>query len=958
MSLQAAEKKKVVFLVGDDLNHASGTHEFYAGALLLKESLANSQVKDQIESIVVNNWPEDISIFNDADVIVHYYKGNKTHFMNSNHSFIGKLADKGVSQMLIHYGCDPEKEAESSLKKWTGGVYKTGYSSNPHWFLKAKLETHPINSGVKAIELQDEWYMKMDFEHDCALDHGGQFKKGQVHAIMSGSPDAAKGNSKLTKALAKNAKASALTVFWAKERVDGGRGTAVTGAHFHKNWANDGFRKQVLNAIAWCAKVPIPTEGVTSPRITEDMINQNLDKRKPKFARISLAKASTKIAPEVKSEVKKKKRKPKKKKNKEAAKAGARPGNGKQVEGIHPFFDIKDIHPENGVELKISAMCFSGDDLYVTCMNPNRTNKMPDRNGKLYKISGATTAQSGKDLKITLLADGLYEPGAVGVFKGKVYIGEKTEISRFDDLNNDGLFSENEKVVLVDGLSAENFHTWTFGFEKYTKNGELYLCGNFSTHIMLGGKRLPNTQVNKDVKRGSTFIIGPISGSETKDSVKIDYIAGGYRTPNGIAVDDDNAVYVTDNQGIFNPANKLIRLEQDGFYGHFQLSEGKKAAFQPKDVEPNAGASGNRSPVTLYLPQSYFIARSPGQPVPIKNQKGEAAAYNGQLFVPDFTSGSIHRASLEKVNGVWQGALFRFSAGASKKDGTGGLTGGPNRMVMGSDNNFYIGQIGAGNLWTFNKDFGLQRLSLKEHLSKNINEMLKVKVIPGGIEIEFLRPLPAKVLTKDIFKCSQWTYIPTNGYGGPKYALESVKVESLKVLEGGKKVHLQMPGLKDSDSRPLLQKGLYSNENVGWVLHVEFDPKVNGKPLLWAGEFWYTMQKNMNKKSTAEKTAEPIQVSTELNPKKIYAAMCASCHSTNGTKLAGPSFKGLMGKTQTVIRAGKEVEVKVTRDYLHNAIKNPLSEFPKGSIPAMPPLGLKKEQIEAMVDFIQRVDGE
>ena len=67
--------------------------------------------------------------------------------------------------------------------------------------------------------------------------------------------------------------------------------------------------------------------------------------------------------------------------------------------GIHPFFDIKDIHPKDGTELKISAMCFSGDDLYITTMLPNRLNKNPDRDGKLYKISGVLNAKSGADLK-------------------------------------------------------------------------------------------------------------------------------------------------------------------------------------------------------------------------------------------------------------------------------------------------------------------------------------------------------------------------------------------------------------------------------------------------------------------------------------------------------------------------------------------------------------------------------
>lgn len=285
---KTTEKKHIVFLVGDDLKHASGTHEFYAGAMLLKDSLAKSPLANQVTTTVINNWPDDTSVFESADVIVHYYKGNKVHFMNQHHELIDSLAKKGLGQLFIHYAVDPEPIAEPFIKKWTGAVYKTKLSTNPHWDLKAKLENHPINSGVSQINLRDEWYIKMDYEQPCALDHGGILQSGQVHAIMSGQAQAAKGNKKLTRALNKNPQPSDLTVFWAKENDKGGRGAGLTGAHFHKNWADDPFRKQVLNAIAWCAHLPIPKNGLTSPPITEDMLNANLDKRKPKFQRLKL----------------------------------------------------------------------------------------------------------------------------------------------------------------------------------------------------------------------------------------------------------------------------------------------------------------------------------------------------------------------------------------------------------------------------------------------------------------------------------------------------------------------------------------------------------------------------------------------------------------------------------------------------------------------------------------------
>ena len=39
-------------------------------------------------------------------------------------------------------------------------------------------------------------------------------------------------------------------------------------------------------------------------------------------------------------------------------------------------------------------MCFVGDDLYALSFSPNRTDKQPDRDGKLYKISGLIGAKS------------------------------------------------------------------------------------------------------------------------------------------------------------------------------------------------------------------------------------------------------------------------------------------------------------------------------------------------------------------------------------------------------------------------------------------------------------------------------------------------------------------------------------------------------------------------------------
>jgi hypothetical protein len=65
------------------------------------------------------------------------------------------------------------------------------------------------------------------------------------------------------------------------ERENGGRGFGFTGAHFHRNWATDSFRKTVLNAIVWIAGADVPEGGVPSDTPDQTELEANQDERKP-----------------------------------------------------------------------------------------------------------------------------------------------------------------------------------------------------------------------------------------------------------------------------------------------------------------------------------------------------------------------------------------------------------------------------------------------------------------------------------------------------------------------------------------------------------------------------------------------------------------------------------------------------------------------------------------------------
>lgn len=249
-------KAKVILIAGSD-SHPHGAHEFLAGCNLIKNKLDKS-MGDKIETVLVKkDWPEDESVFDGATAVVIYSDGRAKHPLNDRHEFIGRLVDQGVGLAMMHYACDvPAGPQGENFKKWIGGYYENKWSINPHWTCDSILhKDHPISKSVKNFSVNDEWYFNM------------RWADQPFHVdILQGIPD------KVTRTTrgAKNLKhiqqrlGEKETLLWAVERKDGGRGFGFTGGHNHHNWQHDEYRKLVLNAIVWLAKVEVPKGGVES----------------------------------------------------------------------------------------------------------------------------------------------------------------------------------------------------------------------------------------------------------------------------------------------------------------------------------------------------------------------------------------------------------------------------------------------------------------------------------------------------------------------------------------------------------------------------------------------------------------------------------------------------------------------------------------------------------------------
>jgi cytochrome c oxidase subunit 2 len=81
---------------------------------------------------------------------------------------------------------------------------------------------------------------------------------------------------------------------------------------------------------------------------------------------------------------------------------------------------------------------------------------------------------------------------------------------------------------------------------------------------------------------------------------------------------------------------------------------------------------------------------------------------------------------------------------------------------------------------------------------------------------------------------------------------------------------------------------------------------------------------------------------------------CLGCHSLDGSPGVGPSFKGIMGRSETVVTKGVERTITVDEAYLRQSISEPAADVVKGFQPIMPYFGdLKKEELEALVEFLE-----
>ena len=465
------------------------------------------------------------------------------------------------------------------------------------------------------------------------------------------------------------------------------------------------------------------------------------------------------------------------------------PGDGLPLDGVNPAYDLVNLRP-SGFEPKVTGLEWMGDDLLVlTWGDDDGDPSTVTAAGEVWKLSGVKDADDPSDVTPTKVAESLREPMGIKVVDGEIYISEKHQLSKLVDADANGTYEAKDQIATwpFDG----NFHEFAFGL--LYRDGHFYM--NLSVSIDLGGA---TTVPQGSDDRGTHLKIN-------KDTGAVEYVAGGLRTPHGIGWGPEDDIFVTDNQGGWLPANKLIHIQPGKFYNHYTTGPtGEPGRFD--DQRP--------TPPTLWLPHNE-IANSPSQPMLIPS-----GPFAGQMWIADVTYGGIQRAFLEKVEGEYQGAYFRM---------TQGLESGITHVLLEDDGSIIVGGLGAGGNWgqTGKQLFGLQKLVPNGTQTFDIQMM---ELADGGFDLTYTKPLSDATIA-DLagkYQVKQWGYRPTSAYGGPKIGEETLTVTGATVSEDRTTVSLKIDGLKP-----------------GRVVYVRsprpFDA-ADGEKLL-STEAWYTLNK-------------------------------------------------------------------------------------------------------------------
>lgn len=358
------------------------------------------------------------------------------------------------------------------------------------------------------------------------------------------------------------------------------------------------------------------------------------------------------------------------------------------------------------------------------------------------------------ELRWQRIASGLFQPLGLKVVKGKIHLTCRDQLVVLHDLNGDGE-TDFYECLNNDHQVTEHFHEFAMGLQTDAAGNFLYA---------------------KSARHGLTAVV-PQHGTLLRvspDGTKTEIIANGFRAANGVCLNPDGSFVVTDQEGHWNPKNRInwVTLDPSGkpkFYGNL---------FGYHDVTDPADSA--MQPPLCWITNAFD--RSPAELLWVDSQRW--GPLDGSLLNLSYGYGKVFLTLHETVNGVHQGGLIELP-----------LPTFPTGIMRGRFNP-RDGQLYACGMfaWAGNatQPGGLYRIRAT---GKAFQLPVELAATKRGLALKFTDSLdPASIDVNDI-QVTTWSLQRSANYGSQHYNTQTLKVRAAEVSRDGKVLMLDVQDL-------------------------------------------------------------------------------------------------------------------------------------------------------------------
>ncbi len=369
--------------------------------------------------------------------------------------------------------------------------------------------------------------------------------------------------------------------------------------------------------------------------------------------------------------------------------------------------------------------------------------------GDVWLVEGFTT--NSKKLSWQRIASGLFQPLGIKVINEEIFVTCRDQLVKLHDFNGDRETDFYESFN-NDHQVTDHFHEFAMGLQS-DKEGNFYYA-----------KSARHAREALVPQHGTLIKV-------SKDGLKSEIIATGFRAANGVCLNPDGTFIVTDQEGHWNPMNRINWVKKGEFYGNM-------FAFNP----PSDSTDMGMTPPLAWVERDRD--QSPSELLWVNSKKW--GPLDGKLLNLSYGYGKVFVVPHEKIGNQVQGGIFelpvpRFSTGVMR----GRFNPGDGQLYLCGLSAWGSTQPQLGGLYRIRK------------VDQPLTIPVGIKATTQGIELNFTDELDAKSVA-DVahYTVKTWDLLRSRSYGSKHYNEQTLAVTQATLGKDKKSIKLTIPNIK------------------------------------------------------------------------------------------------------------------------------------------------------------------